>query len=82
MIQYLMGTILKIILSNRLNLSNIPRSLRQSLIEKLTLQNPRWIENARMNRWNWNTEKLLWNEPLNLHRSQRCDQSVSTGICG
>jgi superfamily II DNA or RNA helicase len=54
-----MGKILKIILSNRLNLSNIPRNLRQSLIEKLTLENPRWIENERMNRWNWNTEKLL-----------------------
>ena len=50
---------LKIELSRDLKLSDIPESLKAELIGKLTIPNPRWLENARMGRWNRNVPKLL-----------------------
>ena len=50
---------LKIELSNDLKLSDIPESLKSELIGKLTIPNPKWLENARMGRWNRNVPKLL-----------------------
>jgi len=50
---------LKIELTKDLKLSNTPQRVKKELIDKLTLANPKWIENARMNRWNRNTPKTL-----------------------
>ena len=50
---------LKIELSRDLKLSDIPESLKSELIGKLTIPNPKWLENARMGRWNRNVPKLL-----------------------
>jgi len=50
---------ISLILSNRLRLKNLPEDLREDLIQKLTLVNPKWIENERMGRWNRNTPKTL-----------------------
>jgi superfamily II DNA or RNA helicase len=40
-------------------LEQIPPSLQESLVEKLTLENPKWIDNVRMGRWNRGTPKFL-----------------------
>lgn len=50
---------LKIIISNQLRLSDIPADLYDLLTEKLKIQNPRWLENKKMGRWNRNTPKEL-----------------------
>ena len=50
---------LKIELSRDLKLSDIPKALTTELMGKLTIPNPKWLENARMGRWNRNVPKLL-----------------------
>ena len=50
---------LKIELTRDLKLANIPEAFKAELINKLTIPNPKWLENARMGRWNRNTPKLL-----------------------
>ena len=50
---------MKIIITNNLRLSEIPALLYQTLIERLTISNPKWIENERMGRWNRGTPKVL-----------------------
>ena len=50
---------MKIIISNKVFLQNIPTALEQKLIDRLTFQNPKWIENERMGRWNGDTDKYL-----------------------
>ena len=54
-----MYDILKITIKNNLCLIDIPLDLREILIEKLTFPNPKWVENARMSRWNKGTPKVL-----------------------
>ena len=46
-------------LTNRLYLRSAPEDLIESLIDTLTLPNPKWIENERMGRWNRRTPKEL-----------------------
>jgi superfamily II DNA or RNA helicase len=48
-----------LILSNELKLSGLSEDLREEWIEKLTVVNPKWIENERMGRWNRNIPKTL-----------------------
>ena len=55
----MVGVTLKIELSKDLKLSDIPEMLKTDLIDKLTIPNPKWLENARMGRWNRNVPKLL-----------------------
>jgi len=50
---------LKITLSKDLKLSDLPQTLKSELIRKLTIPNPKWLENARMGRWNRNVPKQL-----------------------
>ena len=50
---------MKITLTNQLTLAELPETLRDQIRRKLTLPNPRWLENERMGRWNWNTPKIL-----------------------
>lgn len=49
----------KVVLANKLRLSEIPEKIRNELIEKLQLVNPKWIENNKMGRWNKGTTKIL-----------------------
>lgn len=44
---------------NNLRLAGVPPGFRQILMEKLQLKNPKWIENAKMGRWNQRTPKEL-----------------------
>ena len=50
---------MQITITNKLLLDDIPSDFRKVLIDRLTLQNPKWIENARMGRWNRGTPKHL-----------------------
>lgn len=50
---------IKIIIKNNLRLSGMPDDFKQILMERLRFQNPKWIENARMGRWNRGTPKEL-----------------------
>ncbi|UCF82343.1 MAG: DEAD/DEAH box helicase family protein, partial [Desulfobacteraceae bacterium] len=51
--------ILTITIKNNLRLTGIPTELRNVLMDKLEITNPKWIENARMGRWNRGTPKVL-----------------------
>jgi len=50
---------LNIIVTNNLRLSGIPTLLYQILTERLTISNPKWMENERMGRWNRGTPRIL-----------------------
>jgi len=52
-------TALKITLSDKLRLADIPTNLHDELIQRLTLKNPKWLENERMGRWNKGVAKRL-----------------------
>ena len=53
------ATTFKITLSDKLRLAHIPADLRDELILRLTLKNPKWLENERMGRWNKGVAKRL-----------------------
>lgn len=46
-------------LTNHLKARYLPDSFQSELQEKLTLVNPKWLENERMGRWNRGTPKIL-----------------------
>lgn len=50
---------MKMILSNKLVIREVPEDLHQLLIKRLEIPNPKWIENERMGRWNGNTPQAL-----------------------
>jgi superfamily II DNA or RNA helicase len=50
---------LKISITNKLLLDDIPPGVHKELTQKLTIPNPKWIENHRMGRWNRGTPKYL-----------------------
>lgn len=50
---------MKIIIQNKLFLSGISDDLFQAIRERLEIQNPKWVENEKMGRWNGNTARLL-----------------------
>ena len=50
---------LTITITNNLRLKNVPPELHKILIEKLEIQNPKWLENERMRRWNRGTPQVL-----------------------
>jgi len=42
-----------------IRLEEIPKPFDQFLIKQLEIPNPKWLENERMGRWNWETPKTL-----------------------
>ncbi len=50
---------LTLVLKNHLHLKNISEELKADLIDRLTLANPKWLENERMGRWNKGVAKVL-----------------------
>lgn len=50
---------MKAVLSNHIKLTDIPDTIREVLIERLQMLNPKWVENERMGRWNRGTTKVL-----------------------
>ena len=50
---------MKVQIDNKLSIFDIPSHFSRIVYDRLTLDNPKWIENNRMNRWNGNTPKHL-----------------------
>jgi len=50
---------IQITLKNNLSLRGLREDIRDVLIEKLTIPNPKYLENARMGRWNRGTPRTL-----------------------
>ena len=50
---------IQIILRNNLTLRGLSEDIRKSLVERLTVPNPKYLENARMGRWNRGTPRTL-----------------------
>lgn len=50
---------MRITLRHHLELSDIPGDLRETLKERLTFANPKWLENDRLGRWNKGTPQVL-----------------------
>ena len=52
-------SLIQIVLKNNLILRGLSEEIRKILMEQLTVPNPRWLENARMGRWNRSTPRTL-----------------------
>jgi superfamily II DNA or RNA helicase len=50
---------MQITIKNKLFLSDVPDDLHRILCERLTIQNPKWLENERLDRWNGETPRAL-----------------------
>jgi len=50
---------LQITIGKDIRLEGIPEPLDRFLINQLEIPNPKWLENERMGRWNWETPKML-----------------------
>jgi len=50
---------MRITISKMIDIRYIPMSLRNELKGRLTIENPLWLENKRMGRWNGNTPRFL-----------------------
>jgi superfamily II DNA or RNA helicase len=50
---------MRIFLSHNLELEGVPTGIRDMLVQQLRMENPRWIENERMGRWNRTTPHYL-----------------------
>ncbi len=68
---------MKIIIQNKLFLSGIPDDLFQVIRDRLEIQNPKWFENEKMNRWNGDTARIL-----RLYEAAGGGLSVPRGFAG
>ena len=50
---------MKITISNRIELTGAPAFFVKLLQNRLTIENPKWLENEKMDRWNGNTTRYL-----------------------
>ena len=50
---------MKITIKNRLKISNIHKDFYLEICSSLTIDNPQWVENHKMGRWNGKTPRLL-----------------------
>jgi hypothetical protein len=50
---------LKITISPHISISDCPPETIQQIKAALTIQNPKWLENQRLNRWNGKTTRWL-----------------------
>lgn len=50
---------MKIIVKHRIALQDVPNLLRGTLESRLTIENPKWVENERQGRWNGDTPRFL-----------------------
>ncbi|MEZ4528429.1 MAG: DEAD/DEAH box helicase, partial [Desulfobacterales bacterium] len=51
---------MKISLSHRLCVSEMPEQIKQTVRQSLRFRNPKWEENDRLGRWNRNTPEMLY----------------------
>ncbi len=52
-----MVLIMRIEISNKTKLNDMPEPLSKTIQDRLTFQNPKWVENNRMGRWNGETPR-------------------------
>jgi superfamily II DNA or RNA helicase len=69
--------IMRIELSNELNLLAPPEPLAQKIRDTFTIENPAWLDNKKMSRWNGKTHR--W---LKLYRRRRDGLSIPRGAMG
>jgi superfamily II DNA or RNA helicase len=69
--------IIRIELSNKLNLIDPPQSLVDKIQDAFTIQNPAWLDNKKMSRWNGRTKR--W---LQFYRRRRDGLSIPRGATG
>jgi len=50
---------MEIVIKNNLRLASVPADFGEILMQKLSLENPKWTENVRMGRWNRGTPREL-----------------------
>jgi hypothetical protein len=50
---------MKLTLSNHIDISGAPESLARKLRSTFTLENPLWVANEKMSRWNGRTDHWL-----------------------
>jgi len=50
---------MQIIINSKISCENVPQDLMIELKNRLSFQNPKWIENARLNYSNWNVPRIL-----------------------
>jgi superfamily II DNA or RNA helicase len=50
---------MEISILNKVRLTGVPSELMKELMDSLSFQNPKWIENEKMGRWNKDTSKTL-----------------------
>ncbi len=53
------GPPLEIAIARRLRLCRVPPALRERLVRELTVENPKWLENERLGRWNQGVPRRL-----------------------
>lgn len=50
---------MKLTINNKLSVQDAPASFQKALENRLTIQNPKWLENNKMGRWNGDTPEYL-----------------------
>ncbi len=50
---------MRITIKNRLTIQDVPDGFKKAIRDRLAFNNPKWIENERMGRWNGETPKCL-----------------------
>jgi len=50
---------MQVIVSKRVEVVGAPKPLLEAIVERLTIDNPRWLENEKMGRWNGETPRYL-----------------------
>lgn len=68
---------MKIILSNEIQIIEAPEPLTRKIRETFTIENPRWIDNDRMSRWNGETDH--W---LAFYETRTCGVAIPRGAMG
>lgn len=66
-----------LMIGNRLSLIDVPGSLCSDLQQRLTFENPAWIENEKQGRWNGKTPRFL-----KLYRSTTSGLTIPRGFIG
>lgn len=51
---------MKIIIHHQIDLIDLPESLARKIRDTFTLENPKWLDNEKMGRWNGGTKRRLY----------------------
>lgn len=68
---------MKITIANELQITDAPEPLLRKIRDTFTIENTRWIDNARMSRWNGETDH--W---LEFYENRTCGVAIPRGAMG